>query len=229
MDQPQPELSLDVRCAPSACSCNLCHICCMISHCDPLKPFWLHLQGMQVVLLALIRSMPSVAGVVAFGMFEYLVFAIMGVQLFSGKLGSCNSAVSLMPLDPAQCHHGVQSCCSKHAPCIAAVGSLHVAFQRVQLLSGKLSSCHAVESHTGLHISIMQVKLFLSNLGSRCAAVTLICLGSLKVSLMLCPHRCLQPSTSLLQQETFLRPHWLTCCQPGESSPEALHGPAGLY
>ena len=102
---------------------------CMISHCDPVKPSWLHLQGMQVVLLALIRSMPSVAGVVAFGMFEYLVFAIMGVQLFSGKLGSCNSAVSPMPLNPAHCHHGVQPFCSKHDSSNAAVGSLHTAIQ----------------------------------------------------------------------------------------------------
>ena len=149
----------------------------MSSHCDPLKPFRLHLQGMQVVLLALIRSMPSVAGVVAFGMFEYLVFAIMGVQLFSGKLGSCNSAVSLTPLNPAGCHHGVQSLCNTHNSCNAAVGSLHVAIQGVQLLSGKLGSCNAAKSLTSLHISIMPVKLFVGNVESCSAAVTLIWLG----------------------------------------------------
>lgn len=50
-------------------------------------------QGMQVVVLALIRSIPPIASVALFGLFEFIVFAIIGVQLFSGKLGACNQVV----------------------------------------------------------------------------------------------------------------------------------------
>lgn len=63
---------------------------------------------MQVVLLALIRSMPSVAGIVMFGLFEYIVFGILGLQLFMGKLYSCNSAVSCRRL------HGSRQCGACH-------------------------------------------------------------------------------------------------------------------
>lgn len=54
----------------------------------------LSLQGMQVVVLALIRSIPPIASVAMFGLFEFIVFAIIGVQLFSGRLGACNQVVS---------------------------------------------------------------------------------------------------------------------------------------
>ena len=48
------------------------------------------LKGMQIVVTALIRSMPSVINVVCFGGFIFGVFGIMGVQLFGGKFWSCN-------------------------------------------------------------------------------------------------------------------------------------------
>lgn len=51
-------------------------------------------QGMQMVVLALIRSIPPIASVAMFGLFEFIVFAIIGVQLFSGRLGACNQVVS---------------------------------------------------------------------------------------------------------------------------------------
>ena len=49
---------------------------------------------MQMVVLALIRSIPPIASVAMFGLFEFIVFAIIGVQLFSGRLGACNQVVS---------------------------------------------------------------------------------------------------------------------------------------
>ncbi|KAK9829920.1 hypothetical protein WJX72_008649 [[Myrmecia] bisecta] len=49
-------------------------------------------KGMMIVVEALLRSLPSVANVVAFGMFEFLIFSILGVQLFAGKLYFCNQA-----------------------------------------------------------------------------------------------------------------------------------------
>lgn len=52
-------------------------------------------QGMQIVVLALIRSIPPISSVAMFGLFEFVVFAIIGIQLFSGRLGFCNQVVSL--------------------------------------------------------------------------------------------------------------------------------------
>ena len=54
------------------------------------------LQGMQMVVLALIRSIPPIASVAMFGLFEFIVFAIIGMQLFSGRLGACNQVVSIL-------------------------------------------------------------------------------------------------------------------------------------
>ena len=55
----------------------------------------MRLQGMQIVVLALIRSIPPIASVAMFGLFEFVIFAIIGVQLFAGRLGACNQAVRL--------------------------------------------------------------------------------------------------------------------------------------
>ena len=58
------------------------------------------LQGMQMVVLALIRSIPPIASVAMFGLFEFIVFAIIGMQLFSGRLGACNQVVSTLSQTP---------------------------------------------------------------------------------------------------------------------------------
>lgn len=58
---------------------------------------------MRIVVLALVTSLPSVTTVAMFGLFEYLVFAIMGVQLFSGKMHSCSNPVCA--LSCRQIHH----------------------------------------------------------------------------------------------------------------------------
>lgn len=61
-----------------------------------------HVQGMQIVVLALIRSIPPISSVAMFGLFEFIIFAIIGIQLFSGRLGACNQVVSaLLKLSPA--------------------------------------------------------------------------------------------------------------------------------
>lgn len=53
------------------------------------------LQGMQIVVLALVRSIPPISSVAMFGLFEFVIFAIIGIQLFSGRLGACNQVVCL--------------------------------------------------------------------------------------------------------------------------------------
>ncbi len=52
-------------------------------------------QGMQIVVLALIRSIPPISSVAMFGLFEFVIFAIIGIQLFAGRLGACNQVVWL--------------------------------------------------------------------------------------------------------------------------------------
>lgn len=48
---------------------------------------------MQIVVLALVRSIPPISSVAMFGLFEFIIFAIIGIQLFSGRLGACNQVV----------------------------------------------------------------------------------------------------------------------------------------
>ena len=48
------------------------------------------MKGMQIVVTCLIKSMPAVINVVMFGGFQFLVFGILGVQLFGGKFYKCN-------------------------------------------------------------------------------------------------------------------------------------------
>jgi hypothetical protein len=45
---------------------------------------------MQLVVETLISSIPSVANVLLFGAFLFGIFAILGVQLFAGRMGRCN-------------------------------------------------------------------------------------------------------------------------------------------
>ena len=47
------------------------------------------LRGMQLVVTSLIRAIPSVINVLAFGVFLFLIFGILGVQLFGGTFYSC--------------------------------------------------------------------------------------------------------------------------------------------
>ena len=54
---------------------------------------------MQIVVLALVRSIPPISSVAMFGLFEFVIFAIIGIQLFSGRLGACNQVVR----PPMQC------------------------------------------------------------------------------------------------------------------------------
>ncbi|KAK3241741.1 mitochondrial thiamine pyrophosphate transporter [Cymbomonas tetramitiformis] len=48
------------------------------------------IKGMQVVVEAILKSIPTVIIVMLFGLFEYFVFAILGVQLFSGQFYRCS-------------------------------------------------------------------------------------------------------------------------------------------
>jgi hypothetical protein len=47
------------------------------------------LRGMQLVVATLVQSMPQVMNVIAFGLFEFVIFGILGVQLFGGKFWRC--------------------------------------------------------------------------------------------------------------------------------------------
>jgi hypothetical protein len=47
------------------------------------------LRGMQLVIATLVESTPQVGNVILFGLFEFVIFGILGVQLFGGKLWRC--------------------------------------------------------------------------------------------------------------------------------------------
>ncbi len=47
-------------------------------------------RGMQLVVETLIQSLPSVGHVLMFGGFLFGIFAILGVQLFAGRMSGCN-------------------------------------------------------------------------------------------------------------------------------------------
>jgi len=49
---------------------------------DEFKPL---LRGMQFVMATLIRSLPQILNVILFGLFQFVVFGILGVQMFGGK------------------------------------------------------------------------------------------------------------------------------------------------
>jgi len=47
------------------------------------------LRGMQLVVMTLIRAIPHIINVVVFGLFEFVIFGILGVQLYGGKFYRC--------------------------------------------------------------------------------------------------------------------------------------------
>lgn len=47
------------------------------------------LRGMHLVMATLVQSMPQVLNVILFGLFEFIIFGILGVQLFGGKFWRC--------------------------------------------------------------------------------------------------------------------------------------------
>jgi hypothetical protein len=55
------------------------------------------LKNMQLVVNTLIASVPSVLNVVLFGLFGFGMFAVLGVQLFSGQFNRCNDSAIRYP------------------------------------------------------------------------------------------------------------------------------------
>ncbi|KAK9823223.1 hypothetical protein WJX72_001160 [[Myrmecia] bisecta] len=85
-------------------------------------------KGMAIVVEALIRSLPNVASVVMFGVFEFVVFAILGTQLFAGTTWSCNDVeIDGVPvLRREQCVPG-------YFECTAADNCSHLGAQTARL------------------------------------------------------------------------------------------------
>ncbi|KXZ43033.1 hypothetical protein GPECTOR_106g127 [Gonium pectorale] len=50
-------------------------------------------RGMRLVVETLLSSLPAVGNVVLFGSFMFCIFAILGTQLFMGRLSRCNDSV----------------------------------------------------------------------------------------------------------------------------------------
>ena len=65
---------------------------------------------MKLTLTSLVEALPAVANVFGVLLALQLVFAILGMQLFSGSFGSCND---MSILDPALCHGVVPTAGSK--------------------------------------------------------------------------------------------------------------------
>ncbi|XP_074841236.1 sodium channel protein type 5 subunit alpha-like isoform X6 [Carettochelys insculpta] len=60
-------------------------------------------EGMRVVVNALVGAIPSIMNVLLVCLIFWLIFSIMGVNLFAGKFGKCiNKTVGDMPLDPKE-------------------------------------------------------------------------------------------------------------------------------
>ncbi|NXP10437.1 SCN4A protein, partial [Thinocorus orbignyianus] len=58
-------------------------------------------EGMRVVVNALVGAIPSIMNVLLVCLIFWLIFSIMGVNLFAGKFGKCiNKTEGDMPLDP---------------------------------------------------------------------------------------------------------------------------------
>lgn len=47
-------------------------------------------EGMKIVVNSLLTSIPNLFNVMLISLLFYLVFGILGVQLFKGAMGSCN-------------------------------------------------------------------------------------------------------------------------------------------
>jgi hypothetical protein len=48
------------------------------------------LKNLRMVILTLIRALPSCINVIALGIFFFIIYGILGVQLFAGTFYSCN-------------------------------------------------------------------------------------------------------------------------------------------
>jgi hypothetical protein len=55
------------------------------------------LRSMQLVVNTLVASVPSVINIAFFGMFEFGLFAILGLQLFAGQFHRCNDSAIRQP------------------------------------------------------------------------------------------------------------------------------------
>lgn len=60
-----------------------------------LRPLRLlnRVKSMQIVVATLVHVMPDLGGILLLGFFQFLVFAILGTQFFSGKYDYCNDPV----------------------------------------------------------------------------------------------------------------------------------------
>lgn len=47
------------------------------------------LRGMQLVVATLVQTMPQIMNIILFGVFQFVVFGILGVQLFGGRFWRC--------------------------------------------------------------------------------------------------------------------------------------------
>ena len=63
----------------------------------PLR-FVARIPSLQVVVNSLIRAIPPLLHVLLVVAFIYLIFAILGVQLFEGRLSYCTDACSFVSL-----------------------------------------------------------------------------------------------------------------------------------
>ncbi len=68
---------------------------------------------MQLVVETLVCSLPAVGNVIAFGAFLFAIFAILGVQLFAGRMGMCNQVSTHIGVHPCVRVHNLR--CPTHA------------------------------------------------------------------------------------------------------------------
>eukprot|EP00198_Chlamydomonas_reinhardtii_P003576 XP_001692912.1 voltage-gated Ca2+ channel, alpha subunit [Chlamydomonas reinhardtii] len=82
-------------------------------------------RGMRLVVETLIRSLPTLAEVVAFGAFMFAIFGILGVQLFAGRFSICNQVVinGTLVSSRSECVEGVEFTCSEDDVCDDGPGS----------------------------------------------------------------------------------------------------------
>ncbi|KAG2453381.1 hypothetical protein HYH02_001605 [Chlamydomonas schloesseri] len=82
-------------------------------------------RGMRLVVETLIRSLPTLAEVVAFGAFMFTIFGILGVQLFAGRFSICNQTVinGTRVEYRSQCVEGVEFTCTDYDMCEDGPGS----------------------------------------------------------------------------------------------------------
>ncbi|GIM16367.1 hypothetical protein Vretimale_19029, partial [Volvox reticuliferus] len=86
-----------------------------------LRPLRLvrRLRGMRRVVETLIRSIPTLSEVLLFGVFQFGLFGILGVQLFAGKMSVCSQEVinGTRVEHKSQCVQGVTYVCGEYDMC----------------------------------------------------------------------------------------------------------------